>query len=55
MTSCYALFLQSEVSFGWRGCVLAALGCICLIILFDELARRVTKRGGVNKRDGPRR
>jgi hypothetical protein len=43
MMSCYALVLYSEVSFGWRGCVLAALGCICLIILFDELARRARR------------
>ena len=46
----YGLLLHGDAPFGWQGFVFAAILCIVLVVLVNELAARAMKSHHVKKR-----
>ena len=50
MSNCYGLLLHGDAPFGWQGFVFAAILCIVLVVLVNELAAGAMKSHHVKKR-----
>ena len=55
MSNCYVLLLDGEAPFGWQGFAFAALLCIVLVVIVNELAARTRKSSRGKKSPGKRR